>query len=145
MEILLELTEKEIGASGHKGYAAWLARRLKIQEIQYGFGSFLSKTSDFDTEKIRRLLLQALVRNIGSHPTPDQKRDIALRCSQLQDKVDTFQNQAGSMLHAVSNDADDSWADDYTKEAYTGAEFDGISDEEDDDGHDSAAKEHCET
>ena len=49
------------------------------------------------------------------------------------------------MLHAVSNDADDSWADDYTKEAYTGAEFDGISDEEDDDGHDSAAKEHCET
>jgi hypothetical protein len=80
------------------------------------------------------------VRNIGSHPTPDQKRDITLRRSRLQDKVDAFQNQAGNMFHAVSNDADDSWADDYTKEIYTGAEFDGVC-EEDDDGHDSAAEE----
>jgi hypothetical protein len=43
------LTEKEIGESGHKGNAAWLASGLKIQEMQYGFGSFLSKTSDFDS------------------------------------------------------------------------------------------------
>ena len=39
-EILLELTEKEIGTSGHKGCAAWLSSGLKIQEMQYGFGSF---------------------------------------------------------------------------------------------------------
>jgi len=43
--------EREIGASGHKGHAAWLANGLKIQEMQYGFGSFLSKTSDFNTKK----------------------------------------------------------------------------------------------
>jgi hypothetical protein len=144
-EILLELTEKEIGASGHKGYAAWLASGLKIQEIQYGFGSFLSETSDFDTTKICRLSLQALVRKIGSHPTPDQKRDIALRRSRLQDKIDTFQKQAGSMLHAVSNDADDTWDDDYAREIYTGAEFDGIGEEEEDDGCDSAAEECYQT
>ncbi len=48
------------------------------------------------------------------------------------------------MLYAVSYDANDSWADDYTKEIYTSAKFDGIS-EEDDDGHDSAAKEHYQT
>jgi hypothetical protein len=140
-EILLELTEKEVGTSGHKGHAAWLASGFKIQEIQYGFGSFLSKTSDFDTKNIHRLSLQALVRNIGSHPTPDQKRDITLRRSRLQDKVDAFQNQAGNMLHAVTNDDDNSWADDYTKEIYTGAEFDGVG-EEDDDKQNLAAEEH---
>jgi hypothetical protein len=113
------LTEKEIGISGHKGHAAWLASGLKIQEMQYGLGSFLSKTSDFDIKKIHRLSLQALVRKFESHPTPDQKRDIALRRSQLQDKVDAFQKQAGSMLQAVSNDADDSWGDDHIREIYT--------------------------
>jgi hypothetical protein len=84
------------------------------------------------------------VRKIGSHPTPDQKRDIALRRSQLQDKVDTFQRQAGSILHTVSNDSDDSWGDDYSRETYTGAEFDGIS-EEDEDGLNSAAEERYQT
>ena len=44
------------------------------------------------------------------------------------------------MLHAVSNDTDDSWVDNYTKEVYTGAEFDGVGEEEED-GHNSAAKE----
>ena len=39
--MLLELTKKEIGASGNKGHAAWLASGLKLQEMQYGFGSFL--------------------------------------------------------------------------------------------------------
>jgi len=140
--MLLELTEKEIGTSGHKGHAAWLASRLKIQEIQYGFGSSFSETFSFDPRKLHRLLLQALVRKTGSHPTPDQKRDLTLRRSWLQDKVDTFQNQAGSMLHAVSNDANNSWGDDYKREMYTGAEFDGIGEEEDDDGCDSAAEEH---
>ena len=46
------------------------------------------------------------------------------------------------MLHAVSNDADDSWGDDYAKEIYTSVEFDGIGEEDDDDGHDLAAEEH---
>ena len=81
------------------------------------------------------------MRKIGSHPTPDQKRDIALRRSRLQDKVDAFQRQAGSILHAVANDADDSWGDEDTREAYTGAEFDGVG-EEDDDGLGSAAEGH---
>jgi len=79
------------------------------------------------------------VRKIGSHSTPDQKRDIALRRSQLQDKVDAFQNQAGSVLHAISNNADDSWGDDYTREIYTGAEFDSVG-EEDNDRLNSAAE-----
>ena len=130
------MTEKEIGTSGHTGSATWLASGLKIQEMQYGFRSFLSKAPDVDAKKIRRLSLQALVRKIGSHPTPDQKRDIALRRSRLQDRIDIFQRQAGSMLHAISNDSDDSWGDDFTKETYTGAEFDGIG-EEGDEGLDS--------
>jgi hypothetical protein len=70
---------------------------------------------------------------------PDQKRDVALRRSWLQDKVDAFQKQAGSMLHAISNDADDAWCDNYTREVYTGTEFDGIG-EEDDDGPGSSAE-----
>ena len=82
------------------------------------------------------------MRKIGSNPTPDQKRDITIRRSRLQDRVDTFQKQAGSILHAISNDADDSWVDDYTSEVYTGAEFDGIGEEDDNDGHDSAAEGH---
>ena len=135
------MTEKEIRTPGHTGNATWLASGLKIQEMQYGFRSFLSKASDANTKKICRLSLQALVRKIGSHPTPDQKRDIALRRSRLQDRIDVFQRQAGSMLHAISNDADDSWGDDYTRETYTGAEFDGIG-EEDDDELDSAAEGH---
>jgi len=129
----------------HKGHAAWLASGLKIQEMQYGFGSFLSRTSDFDVKKIRRLTVQALVRKIGSHPTPDQKRDIALRRSRLQDKVDAFQKQAGSMLNAAGNDSDDSWGDDCAREIYTGAEFDGVGEDDDDGGHDSSAEERYQT
>jgi hypothetical protein len=44
--MLLELTEKEVDASGPKGHAAWLASGLRIQEIQYGFGSSFSETSN---------------------------------------------------------------------------------------------------
>ena len=135
------MTEEETGASRHRGHAAWLASGLKIQELQYGFGSFIGNTSDFDTNKLCRLSLKALVRKIGSHPTPDQKKDLALKRSRLQDKIDAFQRQAGTVLHAVSNDGDDSWGDECAREIYTGAEFDGIG-EKDDDGHDSAAEEH---
>ena len=94
--------------------------------------SFLSKIFDFDTNKIHRLSLQALVRKVGTQPTPDQKKDVALRRSRLQDKVDAFQRQAGYILHAVSNDADDSWGDDHARETYTGAEFDGVGEGDDD-------------
>ena len=109
--------------------------------MQYGFGSFLCKNFDFNTNKMHRLSLQALVRKTGSHPTLDQKRDIILKRSRIQEKVDAFQMQAESMLHAVSNDADDLWDDENENEAYTGAEFDDVG-EEDDDGQDLAAKEH---
>jgi len=75
------LTEKEIDNSGHKGYAVWIAMGLKIQEMQYGFSSSLSKIYGSNMKKINRLSLQALVRKLGSHPTPDQKTDIMLRRS----------------------------------------------------------------
>ena len=68
-----------------------------------------------------------------------------MRRSRLQDKIDAFQQQAGSILHAASDDADDSWGGDYTREIYTGAEFDGIVEEEGEDGHDSAAEERHQT
>ena len=142
-EILLELTEKEVDTSGHKGHAAWIAMGLKIQEMQYGFSSSLSKIYGSDTKKMNRLSLQALVRKLGSHPTPDQKTDITLRHSRLQVKVDGFQKQAGSILHTVSNDADDSWVDDSTREIYTGVEFDGVGEE--DAGLDTAAEERNQT
>src|SRR5713226_5432818 len=75
----------------------------------------------------------------------DQKRDITLRCLRLQDKIDACQKQAESTLYAVSNDADDSWGNDYAREVYTGAEFDGIGEEEDNIGHDWAAKGNQQT
>src|SRR6266581_1849017 len=81
------------------------------------------------------------MRKIGSHPPPDQKRDIALRHSQLQDKVDIFQRQAGSILHIVTNNANNSWGNEDTREAYTGAKVDGIG-KEDDDGLGLATKGH---
>jgi hypothetical protein len=83
-----------------------------------------------------------LVRKIRSQPILDQKRDIATRHSWLQDRVDVFQKQAESMLHAVSNNLDNSWGNDFTSETYTGAEFDGVGKEEDNDGLDLAANEH---
>ena len=59
----------------------------------------------------------------------------------LQDKVDTFQRQAGSILHIVANDADDSWGNEDTREVYTGAKFDGVG-KEDNDRLGLAAKGH---
>jgi hypothetical protein len=66
-------------------------------------------------------------------PTADQQTDIALKCSQLQEKVDTFQKQAARVLNAVSGDGDDFWDDDSAGEIYAGVEFDGIGEEENDD------------
>jgi hypothetical protein len=48
------------------------------------------------------------------------------------------------MLHAVSGDLDDSWGDDFASETYTGAEFDGVGEEGDNDGLDLAADKHHE-
>ena len=108
--------------------------------MQYSFSSFFRKAFDIDTNKICRLSLQALVRKTGSLPTPDQKRDIVLKRSRIQEKVDAFQMQAESMLHAVSNDANDTWDNENENEAYTSAEFDDVG-KEDDDGQDLAAEE----
>ena len=44
------------------------------------------------------------------------------------------------MFHTVSSDADETWGNENTSEEYTGTEFDGIG-EEDDEGQDSAAEE----
>ena len=49
------------------------------------------------------------------------------------------------MLHAASNDADDSWCNDNTREMYTGAEFDGVSEEEDDSRRDSSVEGNYQT
>ncbi|KAH9023726.1 hypothetical protein EDB85DRAFT_1894666 [Lactarius pseudohatsudake] len=112
-EILLDLTEKEIESSGHKGHATWLGSGLKIQEMQ--------------------LSLQALVRKIRSHPTPDQQRDIALKRARLQERVDAFQKQAANILQASPDSGDDSWDNTPLREKYIGIEFDGIGEGDDDD------------
>ncbi|KAH9015214.1 hypothetical protein EDB84DRAFT_1567796 [Lactarius hengduanensis] len=111
-EILLESTEKEIDTSGRKGHSAWLASGLRIQEMQ--------------------LSLQALVRMIGTLPTPDQQRDITLKRARLQERIDTFQKQTANFIHASADGDDDSWEDASTSEVYTGVEFDGIDEEEED-------------
>ncbi|KAH9029446.1 hypothetical protein EDB84DRAFT_1562807 [Lactarius hengduanensis] len=121
-EILLDLTEKEIESSGHRGHATWLGSGLKIQEMQ--------------------LSLQALVRKIRSHPTPDQQRDIALKRARLQERLDAFQKQAANILQASHDSGDDSWDNTPLREAYIGIEFDDISEGEDDDERASSAEEH---
>jgi hypothetical protein len=93
------------------------------------FGTFLADVSDCGCTKKQRLSLQALVKKIGSHPTPDQQRDITLRRARLQERVDTFQKQAANFIHAVSDGGDDSWEDTSAREVYTGAEFDDINEE----------------
>jgi hypothetical protein len=80
-----------------------------------------------------RLSLLALVRKTGSRPTPDQQRDIVLKRVRLQERVDTFQNQAAKLLNSVSGDGDDSWDDASAREIYVGREFDGIVEGEDND------------
>ena len=80
------------------------------------------------------------MRKIGSRKTPDQQRDIILRRARLQDRIDAFQKQAATFLHAVSDGEDDSWEDDNTRKVYTGVEFDGIDEEDDDDCAPSTSK-----
>jgi len=63
---------------------------------------------------------------------PDQQRDISLKCAQLQEKVDTFQNQAANILQADNDDEEDSWNNAPIREFYSGLEFDGIGEEEED-------------
>jgi hypothetical protein len=85
------------------------------------------------------------VRRAGSHPTPDQQKDIVVRRSQLQEKVDSFQKQAAKLLNSISSDGDDFWDDAPTTEIYTGVEFDGIGEgevEDEDSSSAGAADEH---
>jgi hypothetical protein len=51
-----------------------------------------------------------LARKIGTHPTPDQQRDITLNCVHLPERIDTFQKQAANFIHAAASGEDDSWA-----------------------------------
>ncbi|KAF8265897.1 hypothetical protein EI94DRAFT_1702128 [Lactarius quietus] len=120
-EILLELTEKEIGTSGRERHATWISTGLKIQEMQVS--------------------LQALVRKIGSHSTPDQQREVMVKWAQLQERVDTFHKQAANILQAVSEGG----ADLPVVESYVGAEFNGIGKEDDDNEHSSSAEDHDQT
>jgi hypothetical protein len=72
------------------------------------------------------------VRKIGSHPTPDQQRDISLKRARLHNRVDAFQKQTDNFFHAVSDGGDDSWEDASAREVYIGVEFDGIDEEDND-------------
>lgn len=145
-EILLELTEKEIGTFGRKGHAAWIGSGLKIQEMQYELSTPSSMRHLIVTSQKHRLSLQALVRKIGSHPTPDQQRDVTLKRARLQDRVDTFQKQAANILQADSQGEDESWDNVQERETYVGIEFDGIGEgDDDDDERPSSAEEHDQT
>jgi hypothetical protein len=110
----------------NSGYTVWY-RRLPQRNFCSCFG------------KTHRLHLQAHVRKIGSHPTPNQKKDIALKRSRLQERVDTFQKQAAKFLNTVSSDGDDSWNDASAREVSVGIEFDGIGEGEDDEMETSPA------
>jgi hypothetical protein len=91
------------------------------------------------------------VRRVGSLPTSNQKKDIALKRSRLQERVDTFQKQAAKFLDTVSSDGDDSWDDTSAREISVGIEFDGIGEGEDDEAGtlaaeaSEAAEEHRQT
>lgn len=93
------------------------------------------------TSRKHRLSLQALVRKIGSPPTPDQQKDVALKRARLQDRVDTFQKQADNILQADSEGEDEPWDNTLERETYVDI-FDGIGEGEDDDEHPLSAEEH---
>ena len=82
------------------------------------------------------------MRKIGSHPTPDQQRDITLKRARLQDRVDAFQKQAANFIRAVSDGGDDAWEDASGREVYTGIEFDGIDEDDDADECTPSASGH---
>ena len=77
------------------------------------------------------------MRKIGSHPTADQQKDITLKQARLQERVDTFQRHAATILNAAS----DPWDSTSAKETYIGAQFDGIDEGEDGDEHSPPAEE----
>ena len=90
----------------------------------------------------RRLSLQALVRKVGSHPTPDQQRDIAMKWARLQERLDTFQRQAANVFQASTEDGDDdSWDSTPVRELHVGVEFDGIGEDDDDNEEPPSAAE----
>ena len=78
------------------------------------------------------------MRKNGAISTPDQQKDIALRRSRLQEKINLFQKQAAKMLNTVSSDGDNSWDDTPATEDHTGEEFDGVGEGEDDASGDGA-------
>ena len=71
------------------------------------------------------------MRKIGSHPTPDQQRDVTLKRTWLQDRVDAVQKQAANILQAASEGEDNSWDNALDRETYAGIEVDGIGEGED--------------
>ena len=79
---------------------------------------------------------------IGSSPTPDQQRDIALKRAQLQERIDAFQRQVANILQSAFDGGDDSWDGTLGRETYLGTEFDGIGEEDEDNEGPSSAKEH---
>ncbi|KAF8256694.1 hypothetical protein EI94DRAFT_1640222 [Lactarius quietus] len=86
-----------------------------------------------------------LVRKTGSHPTPDQQREITARWAWLQERVDTFQKQSANILQALSEGRADSWDNAVVRETYVGAEFNGVGEEDDDDKCPSSSKDHDQT
>jgi hypothetical protein len=86
------------------------------------------------------------VRKVGSHPMPDQQRDIAIKQAHLQERVDTFQSQAANIFQVVTEGGDDdTWDSTLVREPYIGMEFDGIGKDDDNEDSPSAAKEHDQT
>ena len=82
-----------------------------------------------------RLSFQALVRRVGSRPSPDQKIDIGTKQAHLQERIDTFQRQAANIIQAVTEGGDDdSWDSTPVREPHIGVEFNGIG-EDDSDWH----------
>src|ERR1700761_5529445 len=82
------------------------------------------------------------MRKIGSSPTPDQQRDIALKRARLQDRIDAFQRQAANILQSASDGGDDSWDSTLGRETYLGTEFNGIGEEDEDNEGPSSAEEY---
>jgi hypothetical protein len=64
--------------------------------------AFLLRPDDEFT-KTCRFCFQAMVRKIGSHPTPDQQRDITVKWAHLQERVDAFQKQVANIFQAASD------------------------------------------
>ena len=73
---------------------------------------------------------------------PDQQRDVALKRAWLQERIDAFQRQVANILQSAFDGGDDSWDGTLGRETYLGTEFDGISEEDQDNEGPSSAEEH---